>query len=77
VNNAGDCTWFDFAREIVKEGGLSTEVRPTTTEKMARPAPRPAYSVMSPASLHRYGVTMPSWQDALGRYLQERSTTIA
>jgi len=77
VNNAGDCTWFDFAREIVKEGGLSTEVRPTTTEKMARPAPRPAYSVMSPASLHRYGVTMPSWQDALGRYLQERTTTIA
>jgi dTDP-4-dehydrorhamnose reductase len=73
VNNAGDCTWFDFAVEIVRQGGLKTEVRPTTTEKMARPAPRPAYSVMSPASLHRYGVTMPWWQDALGRYLTDRA----
>ena len=73
VNNAGDCTWFDFAREIVSKGGLKTEVHPTTTEKMARPAPRPAYSVMSAASLHRYGVAMPTWQDALKRYLTERA----
>src|SRR5271168_2885432 len=44
LNNAGDCTWFEFAREIVAQGGLPTEVRPVTSDQMKRPAPRPAYS---------------------------------
>jgi dTDP-4-dehydrorhamnose reductase len=72
ATNSGDCTWFDFAQEIVRQAGLPTEVRPTTTEKMARPAKRPAYSVLSPASLHAYGIHMPPWQDALRRFLEER-----
>jgi dTDP-4-dehydrorhamnose reductase len=73
VTNAGECSWFEFAREIVKQAGFATDVRPTTSEKMARPAPRPAYSVLSATSLHRYGIEMPVWQDALARYLKERN----
>jgi dTDP-4-dehydrorhamnose reductase len=73
VTNAGHCSWFEFAREIVKSAGLKTEVRPVSTQQVARPARRPAYSVLSPASRQRYGIPMPSWQDALRRYLQERS----
>src|SRR6204780_5911677 len=69
VTNAGECSWFEFAHEIVKGGGLATEVRPVSSQQMARPAPRPAYSVLSPKGLHGYGVTMPTWQDALQRYL--------
>jgi dTDP-4-dehydrorhamnose reductase len=72
VTNAGDCSWFEFAREIVKGAGLATEVRPVSSQQMARPAPRPAYSVLSSKSLQPYGITMPTWQDALRRYLQER-----
>ena len=72
VTNAGECSWFDFARDIVKGAGLATEVRPVSSQQIARPAPRPAYSVLSPKSLQEYGITMPSWQDALQRYLQER-----
>jgi dTDP-4-dehydrorhamnose reductase len=74
VTNAGDCTWFEFARAIVKSAGLAAEVRPVSTQQMARPAPRPSYSVLSPASLRRYGIAMPTWQDALQRYLQERGS---
>jgi len=74
VTNAGDCTWFDFAAEIVKSAGLSTTVRPVSSEQMARPAPRPAYSVLSPASLQRLGIEMPSWHDALRRYLEQRNS---
>jgi dTDP-4-dehydrorhamnose reductase len=70
--NAGECTWFDFAREIVSGAGLNTEVRPVSSAKMARPAPRPTYSVLSATSLHRYGIEMPDWKDALRRYLGER-----
>jgi dTDP-4-dehydrorhamnose reductase len=74
ASNAGSCTWFDFAREIIKSAGLKTEVRPVSSAQMARPAPRPAYSVLSATSLHRYGIEMPEWKDALGRYLEERRT---
>jgi dTDP-4-dehydrorhamnose reductase len=72
VTNAGDCTWFEFAREIIRSAGLATEVRPVSSQQMARPAPRPAYSVLSPASLLNFGIKMPSWNDALKRYLTER-----
>ena len=72
ASNGGNCTWFDFAREIIKSAGLKTEVRPVSSAQMARPAPRPAYSVLSATSLHRYGIEMPEWKNALGRYLEER-----
>jgi dTDP-4-dehydrorhamnose reductase len=72
VTNAEDCTWFEFAQEIVRGAGLSTAVRPVSSKQMARPAPRPAYSVLSLARLQTLGIEMPSWQDALRRYLAER-----
>jgi dTDP-4-dehydrorhamnose reductase len=72
VTNSGSCSWFEFAQEIVKGSGSATEVKPVSSEQMARPAPRPAYSVLSPASLKKYGVEMPNWKDALKRYLEER-----
>jgi len=74
VTNAGDCTWFDLAVHLLREAGSTTVVKPTTTDKFPRPAPRPKYSVLSPASLHRYGIHMPDWRDAVRRYLGERST---
>jgi dTDP-4-dehydrorhamnose reductase len=72
VTNAGDCTWFEFAQEIVRDAGLATTVRPVSSQQMARSAPRPAYSVLSPARLQALGIGMPSWRNALQRYLEER-----
>ena len=72
ATNSGDCTWFDFATAIVAGVGLKTRVLPTTTERFPRPAPRPKYSVLSSSSLLRSGIQMPSWQEALVRYLEER-----
>jgi dTDP-4-dehydrorhamnose reductase len=74
VTNAGDCTWFEFAEEIVRSAGFSTAVRPVSSAQMARPAPRPAYSVLSPAGLRARGIEMPSWRDALRRYLEQRQS---
>jgi dTDP-4-dehydrorhamnose reductase len=71
VTNSGDCTWYEFARQIVKESGLKTEVKPVSTAQFPRPARRPAYSVLSAASRTAYGIETPSWQDALRRYLAE------
>ncbi len=71
-SNEGQCSWFEFAGEIVRQFGLPTEVRPTTTEKFKRPAPRPAWSVMD---ISRYkqttGQSVRSWQDALADYRRQ------
>lgn len=73
VTNAGDCTWFEFAREIIRDAGLNTVVRPTTSDKFVRPAKRPKYSVLSAKSRAKYGIDMPHWQNALQDYLRARS----
>jgi len=72
VANAGDCTWFEFAQEVVRSAGIATTVRPVSSQQMARPAPRPAYSVLAPTRLRALGIEMPSWRDALRRYLEQR-----
>ncbi|MGO9402231.1 MAG: dTDP-4-dehydrorhamnose reductase [Terriglobales bacterium] len=69
VTNSGNCTWYEFACEIVRMSGLPSIVKPVTTAEFPRPARRPAYSVLSPDSLHAYNIHMPEWQDALRRYL--------
>jgi len=70
--NRGDCTWFDFAGEIVRQAGLKTIIRPTTSEKFVRPAPRPKYSVLSSTSLSKYGIEMRPWQETVTDYLSAR-----
>lgn len=72
ATNRGECSWFDFAEEIIRRAGLQTRVRPATSAKFARPAERPQYSVLSLTSLDKFGVAMPVWQDALRNYLGER-----
>jgi len=72
ATNHGDCTWFDLASEVIRAAGFTTRVRATTSDKFARPAKRPQYSVLSSASLQPYGIVMPSWEDAVQRYLKER-----
>jgi dTDP-4-dehydrorhamnose reductase len=74
ATNTGQCSWFEFAREILKRAGFHNEVKPINSKQIARPAPRPAYSVLSSRSLSHWQVTMPSWQDALDRYLIERQS---
>jgi dTDP-4-dehydrorhamnose reductase len=69
VTNSGNCTWYEFAIEIVRASGVPAKVKPVTTAEFPRPARRPAYSVLSPDSLHAYSIHMPEWQDALRRYL--------
>ena len=71
VTNAGDCTWYELAKEILRTAGSATAVKPVTTAEFPRPARRPAYSVLAPASLEAYGIHMPRWQDAVRIYLSD------
>jgi dTDP-4-dehydrorhamnose reductase len=71
VTNSGSCSWFEFAKEILRQAGRKTPVLPISTAEANRLAIRPAYSVLAPNSLTVYGVTLRPWQDALSVYLSE------
>jgi dTDP-4-dehydrorhamnose reductase len=65
VAGGGDCSWYEFAREIVARGGVSCEVRPCSTAQMPRPAKRPAYSVLRS---ERDAPVLPDWKHGLAEY---------
>ena len=71
VVNSGETTWHGFASEVARLLGSNIPIEPVTTQAFPRPAPRPAYSVLGTTKVHTLlGRPMPTWQDALVRYLQ-------
>lgn len=65
VTDGGECTWFEFAREIVRLTGAPCAVEPCTTAEFPRPAPRPAYSVLDLAETEAVLGPMPDWRENL------------
>ncbi len=76
VTNRGECSWYEFASETIRQGGLKTIVRPTTSDRFVRPAERPKYSVLSNASLTLCGIEMRPWQETVPDYLRERAASL-
>jgi dTDP-4-dehydrorhamnose reductase len=74
ATNRGECSWFEFAEEIISAAGMNTIVLPTTSDKFVRPAPRPHYSALSPASLDNRGIKMPDWKAAVREYILQRNS---
>jgi dTDP-4-dehydrorhamnose reductase len=68
--NSGAATWAEIAAEAASVLGLPIEIQPITLGTAALKAPRPKYCALSNERLTAAGATMPSWQDALRRYLQ-------
>lgn len=73
ATNEGLCSWYEFACEIFRQAGLDVKVTPlTTAEYGAAKAVRPFNSRMDKSKLKANGFEpLPTWQDALGRYLKE------
>jgi dTDP-4-dehydrorhamnose reductase len=67
---AGECSWFEFAREIVAAAGSSAAVAPVTSDRFPRPARRPAYSVLRS---ERGAPELPHWSAGLGRFMELRA----
>jgi len=66
----GDCTWYEFACEIVSLMGSSARVHPITTAESNRTARRPPYAVLANTVLSKNGIDLPNWKDALGRFMR-------
>lgn len=73
TNEGGYISWYDFAVEIFKQAGYTTNVLPVTTEEYGiSKAKRPFNSRLDKSKLAENGFTpLPTWQDALKRYLKE------
>jgi dTDP-4-dehydrorhamnose reductase len=67
ATSSGETTWFGLARAVFAAVGADPErVRPTTSEKFVRPAPRPAYSVLGHGAWAAAGLAAPRpWDEAL------------
>jgi dTDP-4-dehydrorhamnose reductase len=69
----GETTWFGFAQAVFEELGLDpARVKPCTTDEFPRPAPRPAYSVLSDRAWREAGLPpMRPWREALATAFAE------
>ena len=73
TNEGGYISWYDFTKEIYKDAGYTTKVIPVTTEEYGlSKAARPFNSRLDKSKLAENGFTpLPSWQDAVKRYIDE------
>lgn len=76
ATGAGQTSWFGFARAIFEELGADPErVQPTTSDAFPRPAPRPAYSVLSADAWRAAGLpSLRHWREALAEAFRLHSS---
>lgn len=72
ATNEGICTWYEFACEIFRQAGVKIEVTPVSASEYPAKAKRPENSRLDKSKLTENGFErLPSWQDALRRYIKE------
>jgi dTDP-4-dehydrorhamnose reductase len=67
----GECTWFEFATEILRSAGSHVTVRPGTSADLGRAARRPAYSVLRTERGDAVP-RLPDWREGLREYMGAR-----
>jgi len=67
---SGQCSWYEFAREIFEQAQVECRVLSITSEEFGAAAPRPAFSAL--VSQREHAIRLPSWQDGLAGYLAQR-----
>jgi dTDP-4-dehydrorhamnose reductase len=78
VTNQGQCSWFEFGREIFARLGRPGSILPITSAEFNSRARRPPYSVLDNGRLVDAGIPLlRSWQEALHAYLDERLGSFA
>jgi len=68
--NSGHATWLEVGEAIARQlAKPATSLKPISVNDVSFPAPRPQFAALSNAKLARAGYAMPTWQDAIARYL--------
>jgi dTDP-4-dehydrorhamnose reductase len=72
VVNSGAATWFEFARQIIKEAGAAAKVIPVLSGEYPTAAVRPGYTVLDNLKTAQIVGEIADWKDALRQYLLEK-----
>jgi len=65
-SNVGNCSWYDFAKEIFRANKISINLQPIPTTSYPTPAERPKYSVLDKSKIIRvFGVEIKDWKESL------------
>lgn len=73
VTNSGSVSWYEYAKEIVRLAGLKVKVVSISSKELARPARRPAMSVLDNTKFIGFtGHKMRNWKAALKDYMLQR-----
>jgi dTDP-4-dehydrorhamnose reductase len=76
LTNAGQTSWYDFARRSLELAGVTADLTPVTAAEYGAKARRPAYSVLAHANLAALGEDdLRPWDQALVAYVAERSSS--
>ena len=75
--NTGRATWFEVARAAVSRLGCEPLLSPITMSEVQTRAARPRFCALSNSKIVAAGATMPTWADALDRYLDVRLAATA
>lgn len=67
LSNENSCSWYEFAKEILKD--TNVEVAPVTSEEYPQKATRPQYSIMDLSKAKALGFKIPTWQETLASFL--------
>jgi dTDP-4-dehydrorhamnose reductase len=71
--NSGECSWYEFAQEVFRLGGITPDLSPVSTVELGSKAKRPAYSGLDNAALRAIGLPeFRPWQVALADYMRRR-----
>ena len=70
ATDGGECTWYEFAREIKRLTGAPATIEPCSSDQFPRPAKRPAYSVLDISQTEAELGPMPHWKDNLADVLR-------
>ena len=73
LSNEGSCSWYEFAKEILKEN-TDIEVLPVTSEEFPQKATRPKRSIMDLSKSEELGFEIISWEEALCQFMKLGST---
>ena len=67
LSNDGSCSWYGFAREILKD--YDVEVKPVTSAEYPQKAYRPKHSIMDLSKAKATGFQIPTWKEALTQFI--------
>jgi dTDP-4-dehydrorhamnose reductase len=71
--NEGAVTWYDFAREALRQAGMSRAIEAISSDEFSAGVTRPKFSALENARLHELGLGMPTWREGLANMLRDKA----